>query len=50
MKKAYYYASRSKKFVEVKNEDGSVCFTKEVAGKAEARRVAKELNATAWNF
>lgn len=50
MKKAYYYASRSVKFVEVKNEDGSVWFTKNVSGKAEARLIAKEAYAVAWNF
>lgn len=50
MKKAYYYASRTVKFVEVKKEDGSLWFKKNVSGKAEARLVAKESNAVAWNF
>lgn len=50
MKKAYYYASRSTKFVEVKNEDGSLWFKKSVTGKCDARLVAKEAGAVAWNF
>ncbi|MEB7922369.1 hypothetical protein NGJ69_01345 [Atlantibacter hermannii] len=50
MKTAHYYASSSKKFVEVKNEDGSLWFKKAVAGKAEARLVAKEASAKPWNF
>jgi len=50
MKKAYYYASRSVKFVEVKNEDGSVWLKKSVSGKADARLIAKEAEAVAWNF
>lgn len=50
MKKAYYYDSSKTKFVEVKNEDGSLWFKKSVAGKSDARLVAKEAGAVAWNF
>lgn len=50
MKKAYYYAISNTKFVEVKNEDGKLWFKKSVAGKSDARLVAKEAGAVAWNF
>ncbi|WP_314140022.1 MULTISPECIES: hypothetical protein [Buttiauxella] len=50
MKKAYYYASKAKKFVVVLNEDGTEWFRKNVSGKPDARYIAKEAEATCWNF
>ncbi|MBS0909175.1 hypothetical protein [Tatumella sp. JGM118] len=50
MKKAYYYASKKTKFVVVYLEDGSEWFSKSVSGKASARLIAKEAEATCWNF
>jgi len=50
MKKAYYYASKTKKFVVVYLEDGSEWFTKKVSGKPDARNIAKEAEAVCWNF
>ncbi|VFS64086.1 Uncharacterised protein [Kluyvera cryocrescens] len=50
MKTAHYYASRSTKFLVI-GIDGKVTEERyEVSGKAEARKLAAELSAKAWNF
>lgn len=50
MKTAHYYASRGTKFLVI-GVDGRVTGERyEVSGKSEARKLAKELSAKAWNF
>lgn len=50
MKTAHYYASRNAKFLVI-GVDGKVTDERyEVSGKAEARKLAVELSAKAWNF
>ncbi|MFA2493498.1 hypothetical protein GQE75_02810 [Escherichia coli] len=50
MKTAHYYASRNAKFLVI-GVDGKITDERyEVSGKAEARKLATELSAKAWNF
>lgn len=42
--KAYYYASKKEKFIDINGK------TYPVKGKVEARRKAEPLNAIPWNF
>ncbi|EEU9533598.1 hypothetical protein ACJY8V_000967 [Escherichia coli] len=50
MKTAHYYASRSTKFLVIGVNGKLTDERYDVSGKAEARKLAKELSATAWNF
>ncbi|CAH3816450.1 TPA: hypothetical protein ACIR6Q_002764 [Enterobacter kobei] len=50
MKTAHYFSSRSVKFLVI-GINGKVTDERyEVSGKAEARKLAAELSAKAWNF
>lgn len=49
----YYYASKKEKFIEINHapvNGVSEKVTKPVSGKAEARKLTKELGGVAWNF
>jgi uncharacterized protein YdbL (DUF1318 family) len=50
---AHFYGSKAKGYFLIINTDASIRVSgKEikVSGKREARKIAKELNATCWNF
>ena len=47
---AHYFASKGSKFVIISTNVEPVGKKIVVAGKAEARKVAKQHNATPWNF
>lgn len=50
MKTAHYYASRNAKFLVI-SINGKITEERyEVSGKSEARKLAAELSAKAWNF
>lgn len=49
----YYYKGSKRKFIDIKHEpqnNYSKIETRDVTGKVEARRIAKELNGTCYNF
>jgi hypothetical protein len=50
MKYAHYFASKNTKYVVISQDTSPVGFKIAVKGKAEARQVAKDQNATPWNF
>lgn len=50
MKTAHYSASKALKTVTISNTTRPIGDKHVVSGKAEARKLAKELNAKPWNF